>query len=606
MAGWARNEHRRCPHREGSLPRGGPGRQPVVASRGGSVPPFPSAAHPTSHGLPAVSRALFDTRDEGEVLRLAMAHVSAVGPYRAEAGYLRVDGHLVPSRRIGPGHSSAVDRTVRELTGRDGLVTVPGMPWGRALALRGPDGLHGYLVVTSRSRPTEAQHVLLATLVRLTAAALSLAVAHRRRREDALELHRLRRERATLQRRMISMEVELGYQRAVHAALAELASSGRGEEAVTRALHELTGLPVLVEDRFGRLRSWTGPGRPDPYPEPDPARHEEMLQTVARTGGPVRIKDRLISLVRPRGEVLGLLALVDPRDDADEYTVFALEHAAAYLTLEMSHLRHLAELELRLRRELVDDLLAGTDQASAYARSEAFGHDLHRTQYVVAVQWPSRAADDAFARTVDRAASAVGMPSLVTRRSDHVVLVADGRPQEQALYNRLAQETGTPDGTIGVSTRCDTPDGIPGRYQEALRALEVGRRSRQRYGTTFFDDLGLYRILGPGIEYRELEAYVQEWLGRLIDYDGRHRTTLVETLSTYFDCGGNYSETAESLAIHRSTLRYRLQRIRELNDHDLANVEDRLNLQVATRVWKIMLGGPGPRPAGPDPLSSSP
>lgn len=327
---------------------------------------------------------------------------------------------------------------------------------------------------------------------------------------------------------------------------------------------------------------------------------------MARTGGPVRIKDRLISLVRPRGEVLGLLALVDPRDDADEYTVFALEHAAAYLTLEMSHLRHLAELELRLRRELVDDLLAGTDQASAYARSEAFGHDLHRTQYVVAVQWPSRAADDAFARTVDRAASAVGMPSLVTRRSDHVVLVADGRPQEQALYKRLAQETGTPDGTIGVSTRCDTPDGIPGRYQEALRALEVGRRSRQRYGTTFFDDLGLYRILGPGNEYQELEAYVQEWLGRLIDYDGRHRTTLVETLSTYFDCGGNYSETAESLAIHRSTLRYRLQRIRELNDHDLANVEDRLNLQVATRVWKIMLGGPGPRPAGPDPLSSSP
>ncbi|MFF7714602.1 helix-turn-helix domain-containing protein [Streptomyces sp. NPDC007988] len=593
MTDWVRNESRRCPDGEGSLPGDGPGGQPVVISRRGSRPPLPTRADPTSEGLPAVSRALFDTRDEGEVLRLAMDHVSAFGPYRAEAGYLRVEGHLVPSPRIGPGHSSAVDRTVRELTGRDGPVTVPGRSWGRALALRGPDGLHGYLVVTSRSRPTEAQHVLLATLVRLTAAALSVAVAHRRRREDALELHRLRRERATLQQRLISLVVEVGYQRAVHVALAEIAASGGGEEAVTSALHELTGLPVLVEDRFGRLRSWTGPGRPDPYPEPDPARHEEMLQAVARTGGPVRIKDRLISLVRPHGEVLGLLALVDPRDDADEYTVFALERAASYLALALSHLRHLAELELKLRRELVDDLLAGTDQASAYARSEAFGHDLHRTQYVVVVQWPSRAADDAFARTVDRAASAVGMPSLVTGRADHVVLVADGRPQDHALYETLARETGTPDGTIGVSARCDTPDGIPGRYQEALRALEVGRRSRRRYGTTFFDDLGLYRILGPGSEYRELEAFVREWLGQLIDYDGRHRTALVETLSRYFDCGGNYAETAESLAIHRSTLRYRLQRIRELNDHDLTNVEDRLNLQVATRVWKIMLGGPG-------------
>ncbi|MFH8453984.1 PucR family transcriptional regulator [Streptomyces fungicidicus] len=589
---WGRNLHRGRPGQEGCPPRSRPSntQQP---RRKGPASTLPARATRPPHELLAVFRALFDTRNEGEILRLAMDHVSAVGPYRAEAGYLRVQGHLVPSPQDGPNRASAVDRTVRELTGQDGPVAVPGRSWGRALALRGPGGLHGYLVVTSRSRPTHVQHFLLATLVRLTAAALSVAVAHRRQQEDALELHRLRRERANLQQRLICLIVEAGHQRAVHGALAEVAASGGGEEAITSALHELTGFPVLVEDRFGRLRSWTGPGRLDPYPEPDPARHEEMLQGVARRGGPVRIKDRLIAVIRPRGEVLGVLALVDPRDDADEYTVFALEHAATSLALELSHLRHLAEVELRLHRELVDDLLVGTDEASAYARSEAFGHDLHRIQYVVVVQWRSRTSDDAFAQTVSRAASAVGMPSLVTRRSDHVVLVAEGRPDDLALYETLARETGTPDGTIGVSARCDTPGGIPVRYQEALRALEVRRRSRSRYGMTFFDDLGLYRILGPGNDYQELEGFVREWLGQLVDYDGQHRATLVETLCRYFDCGGNYAETAESLAIHRSTLRYRLQRIREISGHDLTDVEDRLNLQVATRVWKIMLGGHG-------------
>ncbi|MFD8274678.1 PucR family transcriptional regulator [Streptomyces flaveolus] len=588
---WARNVHRPRPDQGVSPPRGRPGRHPTASSRG-ARPHLPSPADPPDELL-AVSRLLLDSRNEGEILRLAMDHVSAVGPYRAEAGYLREHGQLVPSPQGGPDHATAVDRTVRELAGRDGPVAVPGRSRGRALALHGPGGLHGYLVVTSRSRPTHAQHLLLATLVRLAAAALSVAVAHRRQQEDALELQRLRRERATLQQRLVSLAVETGYQRAVHAALAEVAASGGGEKAITSALHELTGFPVLVEDRFGRLRSWTGPGRPDPYPDPDPARHEEMLQGVARRGGPVRIKDRLICVIRPRGEVLGVLALVDPRDEADDYTVFALEHAATSLTLEMSHLRRLAEVELRLHRELVDDLLAGTDEASAYARSEAFGHDLHRIHYVVVVEWRSQVSDDAFARTVGRAASAVGMPSLVTQRSGHVVLVAEGRPHEHALYETLARETGTTDGTIGVSARCDTPDGIPGRYQEALRALEVRRRSRSRYGTTFFDDLGLYRILGPGNDYQELEGFVREWLGQLVDYDVRHRAALVETLSRYFDCGGNYAETAESLTIHRSTLRYRLQRIREISGHDLTNVEDRLNLQVATRVWKIILGGPG-------------
>ncbi|CAM5397877.1 hypothetical protein SALBM311S_10569 [Streptomyces alboniger] len=488
----------------------------------------------------------------------------------------------------------AVDRKVRELAGKDGPVAVPGRRWGRALGLRGREGLHGYLVVTSRSRPTEAERSLLATLVRHTAAALSVAFADRRQREDALELHRLKEERTALQRQLISVAAELGYQRAVHALMVDVAASGGGEEAVTRALHGLTGLPALVEDRFGRLRSWTGPSRPDPYPEPDPVHQEEMLQAVAREVGPVRMKDRLITLVRPQSEILGVLALVDARGEADEHTVLALEHAATSLALELAHRRDLAEVELRLHCELVDDLLAGTDEASAYARSEAVGHDLHRSHYVVVVQWSNRTADDAFAQTVGRAASAVGMRSLLTRRSDHVVLVADDRPHARELYEALALETGTRSGRIGVSAPSDSPGDIPHRYQEAQRALDVRLHSRERYGTTFFDELGLYRLLGPGNDYRELEN-VRPGVAR-----AAHRLRLPAQTRPWWRPFAPGTSTAAAtttrpphpLAIHRSTLRYRLQRIRDISGNDLADVEARLNLQVATRVWRICAGWP--------------
>ncbi|WP_199272944.1 helix-turn-helix domain-containing protein [Streptomyces broussonetiae] len=584
--------YHRYSDRKGSLPRGSSGRRSTAAPRRPRLPARTPAAHALLE-LVALSRAQFDAPDEGEILRLAMEHMVAAGPYSAEAGYLKVGGDLVPSPRNGQTHALAVGRRVRELAGQDGEVSVAGRPWGRALGLRGPGVLHGYLVVTSRSRPTEAERSLLAMLVRHTAAAMSVAFAHRRQREDALELHRLREERTALQRQLISVVAELGYERAVHALMADVAASGGGEEAVTRALHGLTGLPALVEDRFGRLRSWTGPSRPVPYPEPDPVRQDEMLHAVARQAGPVRIRDRLITLIRTHGEILGVLALVDARGEADEHTVLALRHAAASLALELTHLRSLAEVELRLHRELADDLLAGTDEASAYARSEAVGHDLHRSHSVVVVQWSNRTADDSFAQTVGRAAVAVGMRSLLTRGSDHVILITGGRPHARALYEALARETGTRSGTIGVSAPSDSLNDIPHHYQEAQRALDVRRHSRERYGTTFFDELGLYRILGPGSDYRELETFVHEWLGQLIDYDSRHHAAMVETLSRYFDCGGNYDETADSLAIHRSTLRYRLQRIRDISGHDLANVEDRLNLQVATRVWKIVLGGPG-------------
>jgi DNA-binding PucR family transcriptional regulator len=104
---------------------------------------------------------------------------------------------------------------------------------------------------------------------------------------------------------------------------------------------------------------------------------------------------------------------------------------------------------------------------------------------------------------------------------------------------------------------------------------------------TNFDELGVLRILHRENE-SEIHTFVHEWLGELLDYDLRRNTDLVQTLSHYLDCGGNYDETASALLIHRSTLRYRLQRIRDITELDLSNVDTRLNLHVATRAWQVL------------------
>ncbi|WNM32836.1 helix-turn-helix domain-containing protein [Streptomyces sp. Li-HN-5-11] len=543
------------------------------------------------HGILALSRTLFTCTEQSEIVRLAMRQVSALGPYSAEAGYLAT-GHGLS--RV-PGHDAGAptvdDARMKELGEADGSVSLPERPWNWAFGLRGADGLLGYIVVSSHSGPDEEGHFLLSTLVGLTSAALSLAATRAWQHDNAGELSRLRTERDTALQQLDTMRSELHLQNTVHETLARVAARGGGEDAITQALYELTGLSALIEDRFGNLRSWAGPDRPTPYPVPSPTSQEEMLRRVAREAGPVRVKGRLMALVCPRGDVLGVLAIEDPEATATEHTMFALDHAQRALAQELIHMRELTEVELRLRRQLIDDLLEGTDETSAYARAEAVGHDLQRTHYVVVVHWPGNGADDSFTRAVEQATAHTASRPLITRRGDRVVLLTEARPDDHAVHAALAHELGTPDGAIGVSTRCDSPDGVPRCYQEALRALEVRQNSRQRSGTTFFDDLGLYRILGPGNDLRELEGFVREWLGRLIDYDAEHDTELVETLTRYFDCGGNYDDAAAALTVHRSTLRYRLQRIREISNRDLAEVDTRLNLQVATRVWKIILGG---------------
>lgn len=52
----------------------------------------------------------------------------------------------------------------------------------------------------------------------------------------------------------------------IHTCLTAVTSAGEGQGGIARALHELTGLPVVIEDRHGNLSAWAGPGQPDPYP----------------------------------------------------------------------------------------------------------------------------------------------------------------------------------------------------------------------------------------------------------------------------------------------------------------------------------------------------
>jgi DNA-binding PucR family transcriptional regulator len=78
------------------------------------------------------------------------------------------------------------------------------------------------------------------------------------------------------------------------------------------------------------------------------------------------------------------------------------------------------------------------------------------------------------------------------------------------------------------------------------------------------------------------------WLAALLNYDTDKKADLVSTLCVYLECGGNYNQTSNALSVHRSTLKYRLQRIREISGHDLSNPDTAFNLQLACRAWQTL------------------
>lgn len=80
---------------------------------------------------------------------------------------------------------------------------------------------------------------------------------------------------------------------------------------------------------------------------------------------------------------------------------------------------------------------------------------------------------------------------------------------------------------------------------------------------------------------------LEESVAPLVRYDDQYRTSLVETLSTWLACDASVSVAAAQLYAHRHTIRYRLDRIRELTGLDPSATEDRERLALGLRALRL-------------------
>jgi DNA-binding PucR family transcriptional regulator len=522
--------------------------------------------------------------EEGQILHLASTAVPSLAPCQVAGLYVDGSWSLTAFSCTDAAVRRQVAATLPPLRSTGGQVFIEGEPWAWAYPLRNVGGYLGHVIVRADWPPTDTEQFFLRALVQQMGATLGSACAHAKERATAEEL---RKTILTLEQTVGALESRME----IHECLTRVAVEAGGQEGIARAVHELTGYPVAIEDRFGNLRAWAGPNRPDPYPKDPSARREQMLRRAIREGRPTRDGGRLVVVARPREDTVGVLVLVDPAGTAGPQELVALEHGATVLAMELARLRSLAETELRLRRDLVEELLSGTDLEGALARAQALGYDLERDHRVVVVEGRGRTDDEElFFHAVRRAARDHGAGSLIVARGESVVVLAESEPRWDAFRETILAELGRGRCRVGVGGLCRTPADFPRSHREAQIALKLQRTTQGQEGATVFDDLGVYRVLGElgdAATAPVMERFVRDWLGPLIDYDAHKGSELVPTLCRYFDCGGNYDATAEALAIGRSTFKYRLRRIRELLAHDLSNPEVNFNLQLATRAWHV-------------------
>jgi DNA-binding PucR family transcriptional regulator len=136
--------------------------------------------------------------------------------------------------------------------------------------------------------------------------------------------------------------------------------------------------------------------------------------------------------------------------------------------------------------------------------------------------------------------------------------------------------------------------------KEAQLAANVGEA--EGVSMLAFEQTGAYRLLLPALseDPGELERFYGETVAPLVAYDEQYETDLRVTVEAYLDENGNVTPTAERLFTHRHTVRYRLERVKELCGLDIFSTEGREKLGLGLKAMRV-LGIPAPRGPADEP-----
>lgn len=262
-----------------------------------------------------------------------------------------------------------------------------------------------------------------------------------------------------------------------------------------------------------------------------------------------------------------------PMSNADRLLV---AHAVSLISIALEKPAQVADAEQRLRRAVTHDMVCGTGTVDS-GMLRYFGFD-PRAEVVVVVltgAGPTLAAEQILGRLL-----ATAGPYLMTSVGDETVIVipaAGSRRSIPGVLTALGKESGQPL-HAGASE--------PVRIAEIDKGVEQGRiavLADQGRQFTEFGELDLYGVLLGGRSSAELRV-----LAGPLDPLVEQGDDLVDTLAAFLAHNGQIEAAAAALAIHRHTIRNRMQRISELLADDVHSADTRTQLWLAIKARELL------------------
>ena len=369
------------------------------------------------------------------------------------------------------------------------------------------------------------------------------------------------------------------------ARLASPVLAGRGLPGLARAAADVLGMPVSFLDRSGIVLAVAGATQEQEGRLTDQGKGVESLELV--------LGDENVGSVRYLG------------DGADSEI---LEVLAAFAALEVERARSAEWGNEGAVSDAIRAILDGKirDPREIVSIAQEVGCDISRGGGVLMVRAHSGSAQDGDwrARVLDMtvrtiravASGSIAAMSEVEGGSTVGIIVPAAEDErlvkvEEALDRELPRSLSGLNVTISRSRLATEPTEFERAAREAQLALNVGEAEGR--SPIAFEETGAYRLL-LGTSEEELHSFYAETVEPLVAYDEQYETDLVATVEAYLDSDANVPATAKQMFTHRHTIRYRLERIRDLSGHDATATEGRERLGLGIKAMRV-LGIAAPR-----------
>jgi len=420
-------------------------------------------------------------------------------------------------------------------------------------------------------------------------------------------------ERSELQRRTEVQLAEIQLSHDIHERFTKLSLEGAGFSPILDVVGSLAGGRAALYSADGyRVRGAGEPsdGMPPRIQVPSPLGQAGAREVRINAGRPARALD--VVPVRAGSDILGMLAVaVDEKTIDSAGRRRALEHGSTVLALELSKERAAAEVERRLRGDLVEEVLAGglePDEAERVARqAERLGHRLPQRAWALVLEPDDDETETALGARgeLDRLDAALSglirsrLPGTLTlvRSASAVFLVPDDVAADLVTVEKLAGQVlaaAAPvmkpgSASVGIGNLANGVGELARSHVEARQALRLTRRAGGRGRVVSYRSLGAFRLLLEVQSPDALRRFVNELLGALLQYAQSRDTPLLETLEALAAARWVRRAAARQLGIHINSMSYRVERIQTLTGLQLDDPETRVAISIALRA-RAMLG----------------